>query len=948
MPYNVSDMYKEAIKASVRKTFIDGEIITTSGQVITIDNHIIVPGSFYYTNQITEGDNFSFSSVYAAEMGITIRPGIDRHLLFNAVVKPYFNILLRNSTYERIPLGVYTIVDPSRSGRNIRIMALDGMLALDQDVVESTTGNAFEMLSLAADRCGLKLAQTRTELEGFPNGNIQLTLDQTRVDTYRDLVYYIACVLCSFAVMDRSGKLRLCQFSRKNSNTIDGKYRTSSTFSDFESYYRAVRVRFLESGKLHEYHAEDETSDGLVYEMGDIPIVQGLPETNQQVIDTIFSIIRTVKYTPMSIRMPGDPSIELGDLITNMDRNGNRFESLVTSYRFSYRGSMQLKSAGRNPKLAGIRDKSAKILANLEQEISAKSIHLYKHTNISNIRFTGGGITTQEMRRIIQMPFAALIDTSTMFIATIPFEMSVDGIIEMSIYLDGIHLDNSNVKKYCNKGADVITMMNYIDVARGRRYVLEVFAKTYYELDSDIRMNTARIATNDNAITTIIEVLKGNSGTIKDALDNGFAEVRTKHNGNMQTIMSANQFPVTGLDNIETSSFDLLDVNYITVTPDKTTPTATIASRAIKAVVMGQGMAGRERWDGTIVMHEVMGGVIPVAAVKARNDYTAKMEVGTIADGLRIFTEKMGGAVPIIGVKARGAFKEAFVFATREAPVPPAGATASSQSGTANSASMAIDTLANTFWSSANNQQNNSWLQVTYANEFTVKGYSIIASGNLNSMPNSFELQGFDGTNWVILDARTQTHWIVGGEADYIVMTTDKYNRYRLFIITTNGAITANIAELKLYSDDYAPPGGAKKLTLFNPTSNNVNAHLVPARAIDGDVNTMFATLVPAPHWLDVHTEIATVTKYVMFAPTDGNHPNMPMDFSLQAFVGNNWVDIDNRSGIIFANSERKEFNVPNNTVKASRYRLFITMTGNQNRFGIALNEFELYGTISN
>lgn len=570
MAYSTSDLYKVAIDKESRVTFIDGELVTEKGVIITIDNKVIDSGSFYITNQCVNSDAFTYGSVFSAEAGITLKTDIDRYSLYNAEIKLFFNILLSNNKYERIPLGKFYVNEPNRVGKNIIIKAYDGMLILDKELDESTTGTAYELLLFISDRCGIELAQTENEILEFVNSDIMLSVVVDRIDTYRDLVSYIAQVLCGFAIFDREGKLKICKYGTEPVKTIQAKLRTSSKFSDFETYFSGITASFINESTYKSY-SHIEEGDGLLYDASEVPVVQGLDETNQIVVDNMYEKLKNVRYVPCDIKFNGDPSLDLGDMVVNVDRFGNEITSLITFYKWSYRNGHQIKSAGSNPKLLSVKEKKNKDLANLQAEVNAKTVGVYSYTNVKSYSIKGG-VDASDMIEIIRIAFAVNEDVTALFMATVSFDMDVDGFVQFDSYLDAVYYKNSTIYQYCNKGRNVITFINYIPCKKNTVYNFSVLAKTYYE-ETDLRINTAKIATNENA----------RNATIK-SYENIVAALKT-----------ATVVPITNID--DTITYDIVE-------PITTVPTMKIGTYAIKAAIFGQGLAGKVAWDGTITMFE--------------------------------------------------------------------------------------------------------------------------------------------------------------------------------------------------------------------------------------------------------------------------------------------------------------------------------------------------------
>lgn len=578
MAFETSDAYKEAISQVSRTSTVSGSLTTKSGKVINIDNSAISSGSFYITNQCVSSDAFAYGSVFAAELGIKLKSSIDRYSLFDAEIVLSYNLLIGPGAYENIPLGKFYVSDPTRSGDTISIKAYDGMIILEEEIEESTTGTPYELLSLTAHKLDIELAQTEEEIASLPNGNIMLLLDKAKVKTYRNLVAYIATITCTFAVFDRYGKLKLCSYGKEVSKNMNNKQNSSSKFSDFTTYFSGVKCKFLESGAYVSYSSNDK-GDGLVYGLGEIPIVQGLQETNQEVLDNIFAELKQVNYTPCEVTFSGDPSIDLGDKIHNVDLKGREFDSLVTYYKWTYRGSEQIKSAGLNPKLTKAKSGSNAVdMDAISSEIEKKSVVITPYTNSSPLEF-GYAEDEKRMKELIRIVFSTVEKTTALFMATIPVVMDKDGYVEFSIYFDGVYYKDSKVTQYCNKGKSEITFMNYITSQSAKRYDMSVRARAYYD-ESIERVQAAEIATRKNAVDATIIAFNSLCDKLK----------------------TSSEIPMP----------DLPTISYDIVEEDKSHPTANIGKYEIKAVIFGQGLAGKGTWDGTLTFNESIG-VVPFA-----------------------------------------------------------------------------------------------------------------------------------------------------------------------------------------------------------------------------------------------------------------------------------------------------------------------------------------------
>ena len=572
MAYPTSDIYNQIIKQQVRDTTISGTLTTVNGNVIEINNALISAGSLYITNQCVNGEGFEYGTVFAAELGMTIKSNIDRYSLYDGVIELSYNLLISSGTYETIPLGKYYISEATRSGEAISIKAYDGMLNLDTQVSEDIFGTPYELLSVVSTRCNIELGQTEDEIKALINGQAIFNCNKENIETYRDLVAYIGMCTCTFAVVGRDGKLRLAKYQTSSPKKLSAKQRASGKFSDFTSYYSRAIARMMVSGEYCDYVKED-TTGGLTYDFGDIPIVQGTPETNQAILDNIFTELKTVNNVPCDVTFSGDPAIDLGDLVQNTDIKGEVFTSNVTFYKWTYHGKHQLKSAGANPKLASRKEKTngakAGLVGDLESQIKSKTTAVYTTTNAKELKLKYHDDFKNAVK-VLRVAYATTSDNTTaIMIATIEVQMDKDGFVEFAIFVDSIQFDDRTIIQYCQKGQSTITFATYIPCVANHTYRVEVFGRTFYE-ETQLRVNEAKAKTNENARLATTEAFNSLLTTLQEG----------------------------------GSVSDIRQISYEVVKPDTSCPIGTIPALHAKGVVFGQGLSGTVKWDGTLTFTE--------------------------------------------------------------------------------------------------------------------------------------------------------------------------------------------------------------------------------------------------------------------------------------------------------------------------------------------------------
>ena len=338
-------------------------VLTVGDNVINLNDSDIIKDSVYISNQCTNGSEYEYGCVYCAECGITIKSAIDRYSLYDAELRLFWS-LWTGSAWEEIPLGVYYISEPNRINDKISIKALDRMTLLDKNVDEDTTGTMKQLLAYISEKCGVELAQTDEELDELVNSDALYSVYSDKVETYRDLLAYICMMSASFGTFDRNGKLKLVQYATNPCVTLTRKHRfANANFSDYTTSFVGIKARFIAEENYAPYEA-GETGNGLILDMGDNPIVRGLPETKHTLLENVYNVLRNVRYTPFEIETLSNPAIELGDLVSNTEvgKDGKTYVSPITYYYWTYRGKHKLRAVGGNPKLSGINNKQGKQL----------------------------------------------------------------------------------------------------------------------------------------------------------------------------------------------------------------------------------------------------------------------------------------------------------------------------------------------------------------------------------------------------------------------------------------------------------------------------------------------------------------------------------------------------------------------------------------------------------
>lgn len=467
--FDVSEKFKNAVRQNTRKYEWHGTITTKGGRIYEFGAKDIVKGSGYIKWQCCSDTEIELGTVYAAEMGISLFSEIDRYTLEDAVVRLFYSLTLLDGTVETIPMGVFEVSEANRGIRTLEIKGYDYMLRFEKALkLESSSGTPYQFLKTACDTCKVEMAQSVTEITALPNGGTTLGIyADNDIETFRDLLFYVAQVVGCFCQIDRYGRLVLKQYDNKPALTIPQKERYDSNYSDFVTRYTAVSST-NQTDQTSEYIAM-ETDDALTMNLGINPLMQfGLKSTRERMLREILTVLQKVNYVPFNSTTIGNPALEPGDILQFTGGHADEDKvSCITSMECKIYGKMSIKCVGKNPRLAGAKSKNEKNITGLLNSVESGKTVVYNFVNVSPFNIG------QSLTKVMDIDFTATEDTTAAFQCEMLLEVmkpetegesvAEEVIIEnpeLSIIykMNGETIDNFMPTKTCIHGKHIVTL----------------------------------------------------------------------------------------------------------------------------------------------------------------------------------------------------------------------------------------------------------------------------------------------------------------------------------------------------------------------------------------------------------------------------------------------------------------------------------------------------------
>lgn len=411
--FATSDRYKEVIR-DTSEQYLMGIIKASDGTVIEINDAVVSSGSVSITKQSITGQELSFGGAIMGELDISIRTDVSRYLLYEAQIDLWCRIVVDGES-EYVPMGIWVIAEAERDKKALKMIAYDTLIRFNKKYDLALEGTPYQLMNAFAMECGCELAEGEEYYMSLTNGDQYITINQDAgCANFRDAASIVAQMCGCFIQSDRYGRISMQQFHTEPDFGLTKKQRYSSTISDFECHYIEMEI----VGQAGTFVSINEEFDvGMKMLIEDAPAWDyGLEEILQQKTDNLRLLLEQIYYTPCEVSIPSDPSIDCGDMVTLFTDEGD-VNSLITSYTWQYRGTMELTSSGVNPYLQTSDAASSRQLRNLKQDIDAAKVIYYPFMNAARVNL---GKTAQKVASVV---FTTVDDTSVVFQGT--FQVNV-------------------------------------------------------------------------------------------------------------------------------------------------------------------------------------------------------------------------------------------------------------------------------------------------------------------------------------------------------------------------------------------------------------------------------------------------------------------------------------------------------------------------------------------
>lgn len=471
MAIDVSSAYRAMMTGRQVSSRIQVRILS-GDSVFFLDDHDIVKESWSVNWRSSNNRAFSLGTCYATSLSfsafVSVEPEIDGQ---SVIIEPTMYYKVGNGEVA-FPLGQFTCDKPKVYTKTTAYDCYDRMLAFDKRVESRFSGTPFNAIEYICQKCGVVNGMTQQQIANMINSSQLLVIDPLQVNTYRDALAYISIILGGYCIMDRSGKFSLRHFHTTPDMELPKHRRITTTFGGYKTCFCGVKCRFLAEQNYYPYSDIDEEAEGLILDLGDIPIIEDTENAKKRILSNIHDLLSHIEYYPCEIEMVGDPSIEAGDMITTKDRNGVDRNIILTSVTYAWRASANILSEGSDPKMENVSTVEKRRQASQDAAAKAAAIVTGTYVNVNPITIDGTGTQT-----VTDLKFVTNKDLTAIFGASIPLVSDGDGILEITYDDSGILGDV--VRVMIHEGDDLVTLVNHLFYYANSVVNLHLRAKTY-------------------------------------------------------------------------------------------------------------------------------------------------------------------------------------------------------------------------------------------------------------------------------------------------------------------------------------------------------------------------------------------------------------------------------------------------------------------------------------
>lgn len=342
--YTTSTEYKEKILEPTRK--FESEIKIGNK---TLTNEEVM--SFNIEQSIQQDDTYSIGNTISTSFNLVFFHNNIIEINDTDVIEAKLGLILDNDI-EYIPIGIYNIDNIETNDTTTTVLAYDNMIKFEVDYIENNENpTLYSIINRLIELTGINFGGA---LESYENYEL------SKIENYtcREVLGFIAGILGANAIINRNGsfdfvvisndpiygKNELCSILTKegyilqDKSGVDIEINTQTGYITADNYSEYVKKN--KNYKISRLTNSTDTEELSIGSNDNMELLMSNPYINEGILKTLNSNINGLEFLPYSVSWKGDVSLDVGDLITIMDKKGSVRAHPILTQSLNYNGAL--------------------------------------------------------------------------------------------------------------------------------------------------------------------------------------------------------------------------------------------------------------------------------------------------------------------------------------------------------------------------------------------------------------------------------------------------------------------------------------------------------------------------------------------------------------------------------------------------------------------------------
>lgn len=587
----LSNRWKEKVKTGMDVQYLKyADITLTDGTVLNLTSADLWQNGMAFEDSVSNDSSFDIGSAIVNVLDLSINNFNGEYSGYDfegAEVVTYVGLELDNETTEKIRICTMTVVEqPEDETVTIDLTCEDNMRKFDRNYSDSKLkypATRGQIIRDACEVCGVTLQTTSFDRDDYI---VQIRPDNEAL-TFRQVLQWVAQIGCQWLRCDEYGRLCVKWYDTEKTDAqkIDTTYGFTPQHTDV--VITGIQVTEYSDSSNEEPESYMIGTQGYVLAISDNKLIR--KGDGQTIASMIAEKCVGMIFRPFESQCPTDVALEAGDAITIEDRNGNLYNTYLTTTTLQPGSGQKIacnaKSAAKNStvrygQLTQAYVEARKLvkkeqtareraIQNLEGSLSIGSglfATYVKQEDGSTISYFHDKAKLEDSTNVIKITSEA-VGVSNDGGKTYPFGFQLTGtMIAKLLYAEGINAD------FINAGA--------LTIKDGQENI--IFS---VNMDTNsVYINPEYLMIGDVSLSDKIKELDKNVAAAKNmtmTLSNEYQAISTDENGNIPgefpQVQTTAQVMYGTMDVTDDCSYTITESENVTGIWDKTTHTYTVS-----------------------------------------------------------------------------------------------------------------------------------------------------------------------------------------------------------------------------------------------------------------------------------------------------------------------------------------------------------------------------------